>query len=234
MKNYLPVLAVLAGLGSSISCKHSVPPTPKPAHEPSKQVDTSVQTESAVNTDDPFVRYLDDQKKNKFEPSLKRFAEECGFDIASVKPGYAVSAGGGWNPVKNLATGLQNLESDFYSVAVVWHKRDQVIVEIWANSDDVGSEVRVYRCFSNGKLLRAEAIDWNLPMEQPNDSTWGYARRWNTDKNGSMQRTQAQFVDGMERPIPKPKMDADDKKSLNWIPSLEPLSEMKLPPELLQ
>jgi hypothetical protein len=234
MKRWLPVLALLAGLGCSISCKHLAPAASKTSEEPSKQVITPVQTESEAKTDDPFVRYLDDQKTNKLEPALKRFAGECGVDIHSIRPKYAVSAGDDWLSTKNLAEGLNSLDSDFYSVAEVWPERDQVLVETWANSDDVGSEVRVYRCFSNGKLLRAEAIDWNLPMEQPNDSTWGYARRWVTGKSGSMERTQAEFVDGMERPIPKPKLDADAEKSLNWSPPLGPLNELKLPPALLQ
>jgi hypothetical protein len=234
MKRWLTVLVLLAGLGSFISCKHPAPHPQKPAHEPSKQADRPVQTESAAKLDDPFVRYLDDQKSNRLESALKRFAGECGVDIYSIKPLFAVSAGGDWLPTKNLTEGLNSLESDFYSVAEVWPEEDRVLVEIWANSDDVGSEVRVYRCFSKGKLLRAESIDWNLPMEQPNDSTWGYARRWEAGKNGSMERTQVQFVDGMERPIPKPKLDADDEKSLNWMPSLGPLNELKLPPALLR
>ena len=44
----------------------------------------------------------------------------------------------------------------------------------------------------------------------------------------------AEFVDEMERLIPKPKLDEDGEKSLHWIPLLGPLSELKLPPSMLR
>jgi hypothetical protein len=137
-------------------------------------------------------------------------------------------------PVGNLAKGLRNLDSDFYSSAEVWHKGDRVVVEIWAISADVGSEVRVYRCFEKGVLLRAEATDWNLPQVEADPAAWGYFRRWERNPAALIRRTKAEFVDDMERPIVKPRLDADGERSLNWKPGLGPLNELKLPPSTLR
>jgi hypothetical protein len=49
-----------------------------------------------------------------------------------------------------------------------------------------------------------------------------------------LKRTRVEFVDGMERPIPKPKLDADGEKSLEWTPLLGPLTELRLPSSMLK
>jgi hypothetical protein len=214
MKRWLPGLALLAGLGCSISF---------------------AQTKSVQPFSDPFDRYLKGVKNNRPEPSLQRFAAECGVDLAVSQPRFAVNPGGGWMQVKNLAKGLYNLESDFYTSGEVWFQGRRVLVEIWPISSDVGSEIRVFRCFDEGKLLQAEAIDWTLPVYQDSKAiSWGCSRRWERAANGRMQRTKVEFVDELEQPIPRPKLDADDVKELNWSPSLGPLSELKFPPSMLR
>ena len=81
--------------------------------------------------------------------------------------------------------------------------------------------------------MLSEAIDWNLPLvgKEPG---WGYSRRWSVDSSGKSVRTMAEFVDEFEHPIPRPRLDPDGEKSLNWIPPLGPLSELKLPQSLLR
>jgi hypothetical protein len=174
-------------------------------------------------------------KTNQPEAALLRFGAECGVDILNLHPRFAVGPGSSLTLVMNLANGLRSIETDFYSTAEVWTEGDHVLVEYWANSDDVGSEVRYYKCFANRKLLQTEVIAWNVPVFQsPHVLPWGYSRRWERGANGHMQRTKAEFVDEMERQIPKPKLDEEDEKSLRWIPPLGPLNELKLPPALLK
>jgi hypothetical protein len=167
--------------------------------------------------------------------SFQRFSTACGVDVAKIQPRYAVGPGSSFTPVKNLAQGLRSLDTDFYSTVEAWTSDHRVLIEMWANSDDVGSEVRYFECFANGKLTQAEVIDWNLPLVKgPGLGAWGYSRRWERGSNGRLQRTKAEFVDGMEQPVPTPKLDEDDKKSLLWITPLGPLSELKLPPSTLR
>ena len=148
---------------------------------------------------------------------------------------WVLSLGSSVTAVKSIAKGLKSIDSDFYSTAEVRVDGDKVLLEIWANSDDVGSEVRYLKCFSKGRLLEAEIVVWNVPcVQSPHVHAWGYSRRWEHDAIGRMQRTKAEFVDGMERPIARPKLDEADRKSLLWIPSLGPLSELKLPPSMLR
>ena len=210
MKSWLPVLILFVGLRSSIS------------------------SSQAALQKDPFNRYLAGIKSNQPEAALVLFAGECGVDVSKIQPRYAVGPGSSLTLVKNLAKGLLSLDTDFYSTVEVWVEGDQVLIEFWANSDDVGSEVRYYKCFANRKLVQAEVIEWNVPVSQsPHVIPWGYSRRWERDVNGHMQKTKVEFVDEMERPIPKPKLDEEDEKSLHWIPPLGPLSDLKLPPPLL-
>jgi hypothetical protein len=211
MKRWLPVLVLFAGLGSSIF---------------------TAQQKRVHKFSDPFDRYLNGVKSNLPEASLQKFSTECGIGLAKSQPRFAVNPGSKWMPIKSLLNGLRNLDSDFYSSAEVWSEGNQVLVEIWAISADVGSEVRVYRCFANDNLSQAEAVDWNIPVDKADTPAWGYSRRWERDSNGHTRRTKAEFVDEMERPISKPRLDADGERSLIWEPSLGSLDELQLPPEL--
>jgi len=213
MKRWLSVLILFAGLGSSFS---------------------STQPKQAGPSLDPFDHYLKSVRSNLSEVTLQRFARECSIDTAKSKPKFAINPGNKWIPLQSLSNGLRNLDSDFYSSAEVWHEENQVLVAIWAISADVGSEVRVYRCFTSDNLLQAEAIDWNVPVSKADPRAWGYSRRWEHDSGGRMRRTKAEFVDELERPIPKPRLDADGERSLIWEPALGPLSELGLPQALLR
>jgi hypothetical protein len=214
MKRGLPVLAILLELGSVIS---------------------SAQTKQAQKYSDPYERYLNGVGSSHREPSLRRFASACGVDVASVKAKYAVTAGNDWRQVKNLRHGLKSLESDFYATIEVWKSGSNVLVEMWPNSDDVGSEVRILYCFASDELRLAETIQWNVPvMQNPEIRPWGYSRHWRRDAQGSWKQADAAFVDEHEQIIPKPKLDADDEESLRWSPSFKPLSNLKLPKSMLQ
>jgi hypothetical protein len=214
MKRWIPILVMFAGFGNFVS---------------------SIRAAVAQKSSDPFERYLKSVKTNQRESSLRRFATGCGVNVEAMKARYAVSAGGGWQQVETLQKGLESLESDFYTTAEMWKFEDHVLVEMWPNSDDVGSEVRVLYCFVSGKLQLAEAIQWNMPLVQsPDVKPWGYSRRWERDKQKSMHEVRADFVDQYERIISKPKLDADDRESLRWSPPMEPLNDRKFPDDMLK
>jgi len=214
MKMLLPVLCLLLGLGSFISSAQSAP---------------------ARKFSDPFERYLKSVGTNHRELSLQRVAAECGVNIAQMKATYAVTPGDEWQPVTNLQKGLKSLDSDFYTTMEVWKSDNRVLAEMWPNSDDVGSEIRVLYCFNKGELQFAEAIQWNEPVVQnANIKPWGYSRRWQRMAQGNIQQIRAVFVDEYERVISKPKLDADDEESLRWSPPMGPLSDLKLPQKMLQ
>jgi hypothetical protein len=169
------------------------------------------------------------------EPALQKFATGCNVDVSKILPRHAVGPGSSFTAVNDLAKGLRTLDTDFYLTVEVWAMESRVLVEMWANSDDVGSEVRYYECFVSQKLMQAEVIEWDVPVFQsPHVVPWGYSRRWERGENGRMQRTKAEFVDEMERPIPKPKLDSDGERYVSWTPSFRPLSELKLPPSMLR
>jgi hypothetical protein len=209
MKRFSLGLVLIVGLGSSISSAWGSP------------------------SSDPFDQYLRDLKAVRLEPSLVRFARECGIDSTTARTGFAVNPGGGWIATKSLAAKIRNLDSDFFSSAQLWRNGNRSVVEIWSLSLDVGSQVRVYRCFEDGRSILSEAIDWNIPVVG-NDPGWGYSRQWKVSSRGASVRTKAEFVDERERVIPRPKLDADGVKSLSFVPSLGPLRELKLPPAMLK
>jgi hypothetical protein len=214
MKRCSLVLIGFAGLGSFIS---------------------SAQSASVQKISDPFERYLKSIDTNKREPSLRRFATECGVDVGRVRAKYAVAAGDDWQPVLNMRKGLRSLESDFYTTVEVWPAGNGVLVEMWPNSDDVGSEVRTLYCFAHGELQFAEVIEWNLPIvEEPGILPWGYSRRWERDQKRDLKQVKAVFVDEYEQVIRKPKLDSEEEQSLHWNPALGPLSEQKLPASFFQ
>jgi hypothetical protein len=63
---------------------------------------------------DPFDRYMTAVKTTTLQPGLRQFALECGVDIAQVQPKFALG-GNSWNPVKNLAKSVYDLESDYFT-----------------------------------------------------------------------------------------------------------------------
>jgi hypothetical protein len=69
MKNLLPVLALLAGLGSFISFAQ------------------------VASSKDPFARYMAGVKVDVLDLSLQRFATECGVNPSNTQHQFAVGPG---------------------------------------------------------------------------------------------------------------------------------------------
>jgi hypothetical protein len=212
VKRILPVLALFAGLGHSISSAQA------PRHR------------------DPWDRYLAAVRANRPEPSLVRFAAECGVGVEQSRAKFAVNPGSEWSPVRDIAQGVKSLDSDFFSTAQIWFGGNRVFVEIWALSLDVGSEARIYHCFVDRKEEQVLAVTWKLPLvkDSPEEIAWGYQQQWERATDGRMQRKQSGFVDEDLRPIRRPKLDDDAKKSLEWSPIMNTLDDLKLPAALLR
>jgi outer membrane protein assembly factor BamA len=212
VKRILPVLVLFAGMGHSISFAQ------------------------AIQHRDPFDRYLAAVRANRPEPSLVRFAADCGIDVEQVRAKFAVNPGSEWSPVNDIALGVKSLDSDFFSTVQIWFDGNRVVLELWALSLDVGSEVRIYHCFVDRKEKQALAVAWNLPLlkDSPEEIAWGYQQRWERATDGRMQRKQSGFVNERLQSIPQPQLGKDAKKSLEWSPIIDTLDDLRLPPVLLR
>jgi hypothetical protein len=193
------------------------------------------QRSSSAAPFDPYAQYLKAVAKGELEPATRTFAEKCGIDLHNAQPKFAVSSGDDWAPVKNLARGLRSLDSDFYTSVEVWRVTDKTLVEMWPNDDSDGSNVRILRCYSGDKMVRADLVQWNLPMDpDPKFHPWGYVRVWRRDGSGGLQLLKAEFIDATGKAIAKPELDKDEEEGLKWIPQVNSLQELKLPPVLLK
>lgn len=234
MRHFFPVLAILAGLGSSISCKHSEVKTTQSAQVPSRRVSAPVCLGKASKKLDPYDRYLDDQKRNVPEPALVRFAEECGVDLTLHKSKRASKEGDKWFPTDDLSKPSGD-GTDFFSTYQVWSDGTRVLVESW---DIIGSEGEAYRallCYVNGTPLAVESVAWDIPpFEGAGAEAWGYSQRWRQGSTGKLLKSDAHFVDLFEAAIQKPKLDTEAEESLKWTPYLGPLSDLKLPASMLR
>ncbi len=213
MKNWLPVLILSVGLGTSFS---------------SAQV---------AHKKDPFSQYLARIKAGIPEPSLVRVAQECGVDLKTVAPHYADLPDNTWILVKDLAKGIHGLETDFFATVTVWKQEDRILIEMWEMQLDVENENRTFYCLTQRKITAVESSDWMLPevmqngMEKPG---WGYEQHCEMTGAGKFERTFHGFVNFNSEPMAEPKLDEKTRKSLIRTPKIKTWDDLKLPPALLQ
>jgi hypothetical protein len=213
MKLWLPLLALLAGLGSSI---------------------TFAQDKQQI---DPFDRYLAGIKSNQPEATLVRFAGECGVDINARAPRYADRPDNSWMQVKDLSKGIHGLATDFFATVAVWKQSDRILVELWVMELDVASESRTFYCLDKRIIALMESADWSLPITEQGGKEnpgWGYEQLWKMTGAGKYERTLHGFVDSAEKPIIPPKLNVETQKRLNWTPTVRNWNDLKLPPALLR
>jgi hypothetical protein len=213
MRRWLPLLALLAGLGCSISFAQ-----------------TKVQN-------DPFSQYLTGIKASRPEPSLVRFAQECGVDLKIVVPRYADLPDNTWILVNDLAKGIHGLETDFFVTVAVWKQGDRILVEMWEMQLDVENENRTFYCMAKRKITAEEFSDWMLPeiLQNGNEKPgWGYEQHWKMTAAGKFERTFHGFVYFNGEAISEPKLDEKTRKGLNWTPKVLTWSDLKLPAALLR
>jgi hypothetical protein len=211
MRSLLPILALLAGLGCSISFAQF-----------NQQID-------------PFQRYLAGLQANRQEAALVRFASECGVDIKGSAR-YAQRPGSRWVLVKDLSKALEDQETDFYGVAAVWHQADRIVVEEWSMELDTGDYTRSFFCFKDQKIRIVETIDWSISVEgwRKENPAWGYEHRWKIGQDGKYENVLHRFVNLSEEPMAAPKLDAEVSKGLDWSPMVATWEDMKMPAESLR
>ena len=203
MRRSLPILALLAGLGSFISSNQTVEAQAKSPLLATAEVD-------------PFSRYLSFEKAHRSEPALSRFATSCGMDLASVKRRYAQRPKDAWNLVPDLSRAMDDQETDFYGTVSVLHQSDLILVERWGMELDTGDYFRLLYCLSNKQVTLAESVIWRLAgFGDGTDSvTWGYEHRWKLGHHGKLETDPARFINLEEMPMQTPKLDDETVKSL--------------------
>jgi len=238
MKNLLTVFALLAGLGSFISCK----PNPaangthtqaiaiaQPYIPPAKVGDLSTKL-------NPFNRYLDDTKRNWHEPMLIHFAGECHVDLDGSAPHYAQRPGEIWEFVHDLSHALEDQETDFYGTVAVWHADKRILVDRWGMELDTGDYFQMFLCLEEKQIVKVDFIRWKLKMDNDDlqNSGWGFEHRWKLGVNGIFETESTQFIDLHEKPIAEPAMEPDTRKGLREESVVvHAWSDLELPPSLL-
>lgn len=238
MKRWLPVLALLAGLGSFISCKHPTTsiehkPTSSTARTPANPLKRIGKPSTELN---PFNRYLSDAKANWPEPALVRFAKECQVDLDATAPRYAQNPGEKWVLVKDLTHVQEDQETDFYHTVAVWHVDDRIMAEEWGMELDTGDYYRLYYCLEREKIILVDSVSWSIVLDNDSskDTGWGYEHRWKLGTNGKFETTLRRFVNLQERPSAAPKLDEDTQKVLDEEGvRMQTWADLKYPSELL-
>ncbi|HEY1253580.1 MAG TPA: hypothetical protein VGF01_02225 [Terracidiphilus sp.] len=219
MKRLLSVLALLAGLGSFISCKHPVSNvTPKPASSSvNKPAILPKRMGKPSNKLNPFDRYLADTKANWPEPALVRFANMCQIDVDTFTPKYAQQPGEKWILVKDLSHAQEDQETDFYHTVAVWHTQNRILAEIWGMELDTGDYFRLFYCLENNKITLVDSVSWSISPEDNNSKNegWGFEHSWKLASNGIFETIVRRFIDLREMPIAAPKLDAETQKGLD-------------------
>jgi len=218
MKNFFPVLVLLAGLGSSVSVA---------------QGNWKV---------DPFQLYLASLKASPPEPSLLRFADECGVNVRTIVPRYAQSPSENWVLVKDLSKALEDQETDFYATVAVWHAGDGILLEQWGMELDTGNYFRRLSCFQAQRIRFLEEVDWSIPPVEDEGQraaypAWGFEQHRKVGKNGKLMIVFSSFVDALDQPAKTPKLDAESSKSLKNLQAagiVTSWSDLKLPQSLLR
>jgi hypothetical protein len=249
MKRWLPILAVLAGLGSFVSCKRRSPDAHvKPAVEtlgpsipapksPEPETVTIAAVTSAADQVDPFTGYLAVENAHGHQPARTRFAAECGIDLATAKANYAQRPGDTWNIVPNLSKAKDDLETDFYGTVAVLHQSVLILVERWGTELDAGDYYRLFFCLNKKQITLAESVSWRMAGfgESADDSTWGYEHRWKLAQSGRLDTSFTRYVDLDEKPMRAPKLDAETLKSLKEeTMGMKTWADLEQPNRLLQ
>jgi hypothetical protein len=179
---------------------------------------------------DPFDRYMAAVKTTTMQPDLRQFASECGVDVAQVQPKFALG-GNSWNPVKNLAKSVYDLESDYFTTGEFRNADQRHFVIVW--SMDLETEIRFAYCFDqHGAIRFADSRVWEI--SQPDHTGWFFARRWIPNASGGLTPQSGGFYNLSGKPIPKPKLEEDEQKNIDWPGTANSLSDFNLPPELLR
>jgi hypothetical protein len=218
MKHYLPVLFLLAGLGSSFSIGQN----PK----------------SPVVQRNPLDSYIEGLRTHSMNNAAAGFTQTCGvkLDEATDRFAFSNNEAGTWKPVDDLPKAYDDIEMDLVGTAEVWKNSAGTVVEIWQAALDVGGFSRNFFCFDKvGRLTAFDAMNFQIPTDD--GKPWGIHERWILKKDGTFRaEIPFQFIGLDEKVIPKPKLDQDDEKfAASWghkPPPIKTLNELKIPKAL--
>jgi len=213
MKHWLPVLMLLAGLGCSVCL-----------------------AQNPDNTS-PFDRYIEITRADRFEPALKRMADQCGVRLKQATVRFAERPDEVWKPVQRFPSARRDQTIDFFSTAAVWRSGSKAVVELWWMNSEAGEQTRTLFCLQNREMLAGEEIQWTSENQYDDGSTdpkWAYEVRWNVEQKKFFKATLEGFVDDTEKPVPKPVLSKNAPKTFGLIPQMLHWSDLKLPESLLQ
>ena len=215
MRRWLPILALLAGVGSSFS--------------------------SAF----PFHFEVQDQglKPTSFsspttEAAAASLGRECGANLRGIPSLKAFSNGGDWAIVKDLAQAARSAESDFVNTAEAWKIGRAFVVQVAHSELDVGSESTDIYCFDGaGKLEALDSTTMQYP--QGEGKPWGIHARWKRRADGAFTRIRPnEFLDQNGKRAKRLKLDDEDRRFADsWGPNdpgILTIEDLKLPKELLR
>jgi hypothetical protein len=214
MKLWLPVLFLIAGLGSSISFSQN--PNP-PAGQGS-----------------PLDSYIEGLRAHSMNNAAARFTQICGvkLDEAAIRFAFSNNDAGTWKLVDDLPKAYDDIEMDLVGTAEVWKNPAGTLLETWQAALDVGGFSRSLFCFDqDGQLTALDAINFQIPTD--GGKPWGMHERWILKKDGAFRAAiPYQFIDLDEKVIPKPKLDQDDEAFAgSWghePPTIKTINELKL------
>ena len=215
MKRWLPVLFLLAGLGSSFSISQNSNP---PAGQRS-----------------PLDLYIEGLRTHSVNNAAAGFTQICGvkLDEAAIRFAFSNNDAGTWKLVDDLPKAYDDIEMDLVGTAEVWKNPAGTVVEIWQAALDVGGFSRSFFCFAkDGRLTAFDAINFQIPDDD--GKPWGMHERWILESDGAFRAAiPFQFIGLDEKTIPKPKLDQDDEQfAASWghkPPPIKTLNELKLP-----
>jgi len=185
---------------------------------------------SFSHSSDPFDRYIASVKAGRPLPSVRSIADECGVSIEKSRPRYALN-NGTWRISKNLTKDVYDAATDYLSTAELWTGTNgSKVLNLW--SVDLGQDVSVLYCLdSNGRIRLIDSVQWAFREEGTHTVDWIYKQYRRFSPDGKLVEKTGHFEDNYGKPIPSPKLDADQAKNYDWLPSGTTLKEMDLPKE---
>jgi hypothetical protein len=213
MKSLLPVLALLAGLGSSISFSQN------------------------PNDFSPFDRYIEVTRAGRFGPALNRVADQCGVRLKQAAVRFAERPDEVWKSVRRFPSARRDQGTDFFSTAAVWRDGNKSVVELWWMDSEAGEQTRTLYCLQNREVRSGEEIQWISESQNDDGSTdpkWAYEVRWNVEQKKFFKATLEGFADYKEKPVPKPILSENTPKTFGLIPEILHWGDLKLPDSLLR
>jgi hypothetical protein len=179
---------------------------------------------------DPFDVYMSGVKAGRPGRELSGYAAECQVPVAGVPSTYAIG-GSEWKQVPSLSGAVRNLASDHFSTLQMWKSDRRRFVVVW--SYDLEQEYRDSYCFGEDGALRFED-NRAWMFELPSGKGWSHLRRWTPDATGRLVANSGHFSTMDGNPIPKPRLDPDEQKNLEYHTDFKRLNDLKLPSAMLR